>query len=138
VVNRGEKTAITASFNSLNFGQRNFKFLFLIDYFIFFYFSSSYLSTTLFSHNFTPEACAPFAMAWAAVGEVININTAQIIAFAASGPEALEAVVNIGEAHQTYTAEYIKQNPDCYQYVSYNITHRNFCPPKTLPALWFQ
>ena len=30
VVNRGEKTAVTASFNSLNFGKRNFKLLSLI------------------------------------------------------------------------------------------------------------
>jgi hypothetical protein len=45
------------------------------------------LSVTLFSHNFTSEAYAPLAIAWAAVGEVSKINTAQIIAFAAVAPE---------------------------------------------------
>ena len=32
VVNRGETTAVTASFNSLNFGKRNFKLPFVIGY----------------------------------------------------------------------------------------------------------
>jgi len=98
VVNRGEKTAITASFNSLNFGKRNFKLpLFignwlLVHHLVFFYcwsISSAYLSTTLFSHNSTPEACAPLAIACAAVGEVINIKTAQIIALALKAGEPL-------------------------------------------------
>ena len=64
LVNLGEKTAVTASFNSLNFGKRNFKLLPCIPYFVYrFYFLpfpfsslSAYLSTTLFSHNGTPEA----------------------------------------------------------------------------------
>ena len=65
VVNRGEKTAVTASFNSLNFGKRNFELPLVIDYrlliwhLVFFYrlsVSSAYLSTTLFFHSATPEA----------------------------------------------------------------------------------
>jgi hypothetical protein len=32
VVNRGEKTAVIASFNSLNFGKRNFKLLLFISF----------------------------------------------------------------------------------------------------------
>ena len=63
VVNRGEKTAVTASFSSLNFGQRNFKLLYSVVsvwsvkyYSLFLSASSAYLSTTLFSHSFTPEA----------------------------------------------------------------------------------
>ena len=62
VVNRGENTAVTASFSSLNFGQRNLTLLIRVSriaicgltfaLFIFYFLvCSAYLSTTLFSRE---------------------------------------------------------------------------------------
>jgi hypothetical protein len=87
--------------------------------------SSEYLSTTLSSHNSTPEAYEPLAIAWAAVGEVINMNTAQIIALAPIGPEPLAK------------ATPIKRKMVPRVYAAYDFSHQNFCPPNTSPMLSF-